>query len=76
MWGWVMNDWVKFSQVEPSIHQMVHTSHNGKGGTDWVDSEMLRDARAGVKPVTYWMKFPAPVPEQGQMELNFGDSNV
>tara|TARA_R110002124_G_scaffold200533_1_gene367191 strand:- start:869 stop:1036 length:168 start_codon:yes stop_codon:yes gene_type:complete len=55
---------------------MVHTSHNGKSGTDWVDSEMLRDARAGVKPVTYWMKFPAPVAEQGQMEFDFGDSNV
>jgi hypothetical protein len=54
-----MNNWIEYAKEKPAIMQMVHTAHAGNTGYDWVDTEMLRDAASGVKPVTWWMAFPS-----------------
>ena len=66
-----MSNWIAWASQKPTMMQVVLTHHDGQVGTDWVDSEMLRDAQSGVKPITDWMAMPRP-PVMVQLELDFG----
>jgi len=65
-----MSNWIAWKDYQPAIMQTVLTHYNGKVGTDWVDSEMLRDAENGKKPVTEWMVMPrGPIMTQLELDL-------